>query len=468
MSFLDAEAQNAGTYTNPSQVRYSSNLALGTPGRQSVKRMRAIGEFQPTNSKVITLNLTTNSFLSPQESYLSFKVTNQGAAGIMMQGSAYSMFEAYYLRTPGGQIINGFDEFGKMMSVISDYTIPLTWRQSVLGSVSGYGSKAYVSGLSATGDAHVRTFDLKDGVAFEIPAGGHAVFCLALPGLLGVSRYLPLKFVSSPGLELQLTLAPFKNAVTSDAAVDYKVDSVAYVATLIDFDSAFEQSFLPILQQGVKIHSTTFNNHTRTVGTEDYDLVIPERAKSIKSIFVIQQPVANLNSNDTTMNRTDARERDGMTSYQFQVGNTWLNAQEISTLGHAPEALVEVLKAWGKTLHSTNDGGNIISWDNYAIDEAYRAAVGGDTAADLATYVADILDYDPIPKRCGKWCIGVDMETYTRASPQLESGINTADQALEIVCKVKRLGNRDQRVMAICLIDTIVQFNIDGTVQVMY
>jgi hypothetical protein len=470
MSFQEANESLDG-YVTPANLKYSNVLPVGVPSSTSIRR------FNPNNGASFRYDQTgtiripiaaSGQFLSPQESNVQFSVTNNGTADLELQSSAYSFFERYRLAGPLDNDIDRINEFAPLMSMISDAQLSKSYRNTTGAITMGYSAEGYVGSdplKAEPADYRTAVQPVYDGLTKRIEPGATEVFTMPLLGLLGVSKYIPLSHIAAPGLTIELTLAKFNDACVSTAACNFTISEVNYVATMITFDPRFLSRFDQVLAAGpIEIHAPTWHHFPSTQATASYVMDVPERSNSIKSMFAIQRDTALIHSANTTFNRIDARSSSGMTSYQWRVGSEQYPQRPVkcNDLGRV-DPFVEAHKAFGMSLHSIENAGSNI--DTYGWENDGYLPPQAPTGTNTAGYDANPGLSRAEGKTCGKYFIGIDLESYSGSN--LESGLNNKNNALPISLDVTRNGTGAAvRVDVYTHVDSIVRLRLDGMIEV--
>ncbi|WP_341247204.1 hypothetical protein [Nereida ignava] len=117
-----------------------------------------------------------------------------------------------------------------------------------------------------------------------------------MSGLLSQPKYLPL-LATKGGIQIELTLedpsvflTKANSSETTATTDSYELKNVEYVAELIDFGPDFNARFMQMLMStgGVLLSGSTYRNHTGTfTDSQNQNISISERSRSIKSIFTI-------------------------------------------------------------------------------------------------------------------------------------------------------------------------------------
>jgi len=222
-------------------------------------------------------------------------------------------------------------------------------------------------------------------------------------GLLRNQRYIPLLALKGAGLTLELTIANCSNFIVSNAVCKATLSDVEYVASTIDFDEVFTQTFRGMIAANtmIQMHGVSYNSFVWSYSAAG-TVVIPIalRARSLKGIMCGMRKQSQINDIDSfSLSR---RYNAGLEQYVFSVGSIRLPQAPVkiaSANGHQgmTEAYCEILKMFG-SFTDLHTGGRVSL-------EAY---------------------YD------SGFAIGVDTETYSQDTSILESGLDTSSQSLPV------------------------------------
>ncbi len=210
-------------------------------------------------------------------------------------------------------------------------------------------------------------------------------------GLMLQGKLLPVKYMASQ-LSLQLRLATsaeviywqqgfaYQDEVFQDnfasTAPTYEVTNVCLIPELLEFDSSYDQTFLEGLQQGVPLLFSSFNSYQfSSPGSTVTTLAIPERNRSIKSVFTVQKRVTSKPTTDSgatfyttaSVNNIITKNPDGtaggdndlrdvgstLQEYQYRIGGRYFPASPVqcsqavgsNTSNGGAEAYIELAKA---------------------------------------------------------------------------------------------------------------------------
>lgn len=191
-------------------------------------------------------------------------------------------------------------------------------------------------------------------------------------GLFQQEKLIPLKWMASQ-LTVELTLADAAScmflrtdasntlSVTHGALPTYSVSNVNLIPEILEFDASYDAMFLKGLREGgVPIKFATWHTFVQNVGDQNsVNFIIPEKSRSIKSVFTIQRRGQDIMTADsgaaffssgTTM---AVSAQSTLQSFQYRIGGRYFPAAPVqcsltpsSTHSNGgSEALVELQKA---------------------------------------------------------------------------------------------------------------------------
>lgn len=169
-------------------------------------------------------------------------------------------------------------------------------------------------------------------------------------GLFNQEKLIPLKWMASQ-LTLELTLAPPASCLfqmmsygqTQTTTPTYSVSNVNFIPEILEFDASYDAMFLKGLREGgVPIKFSTWHTYTYSIGgLNTVNFIIPEKSRSIKSIFVLQRRGTDTISTDsgasffcsgTSMTVADgsgAINGGSLQTYQFRIGGRYFPAAPV-------------------------------------------------------------------------------------------------------------------------------------------
>lgn len=255
---------------------------------------------------------------------------------------------------PNGNILSGNTNGTTGATVTSIQKIVETSDQigqigGPLTSGAGIAATTFTDGASAT---YTKTFAIN-----------------LLSGLLTCKKLIPLKWMASQ-LVIELTLQDVSQIFISDLVQGagptpllptYSLDTVNFIAEMLEFDSTYDLAFFQGLSQdaGVPIKFTSWHYHQFSLTSSQAIYQVHERSRSVKSAYaIIRQSAPSLvvdsdiffhNLNDdvaTTPGKIAARTTTCPVSlFQWRIGGQYYPAQPVICTYGAPEAYVELMKA---------------------------------------------------------------------------------------------------------------------------
>jgi hypothetical protein len=343
-------------------------------------------------------------------------------------------------------------------------------------------SRGILNGVLITGDGAGNGIEPVDNSltnthrAVRLNTGQELTMCIPLvSGFLNMDKYIPLVMMNA-GFTIELTLCDANRiGITQDESLasggnnvdDFKnstweVNSVKYVAHLIDLDRSFYDRLRMVMESSggvLQLAGQSYRHFSGNLGSQESSstITLPARVKSVKSIFgsfIDAAQVGSKNNYDTSVFQTG-----GISSFRFEIGSVrypqtnvdcgdYLSATKRNPLsGTQREAELE--KAFGKI-------------GDYQHQKAYNSVntCNVDTERDGTDFNKSTLS---------SFFIGYDFEAFQRVA--LEAGINTADRSLPINCIIERDGTANATLMRgdfFILVDAIFFINLDGTASVSY
>ena len=384
------------------------NARYGYPG-QALPAVKTTPRISPKNGadfspgNVIRLEFPAQGYLNPRNTTLSFDVvmnyTSVGTvadAFIRFQNNIQTLFQRVrlmYGSTPLEDII----DYNVITRCLTEWTASAGSDQLSINDGIGYTH----SGPVGSGSTHAVPLNTRSGiiqgVSFVADAANAVNFGVvpnqagttsggtgSLPvrrytvqlnlGLLNQDKLIPIKFMASQ-LAIEITLAPaesclftFQQGVEPTAAITngystgtYEVRNVTLVPEILEFDAAYDAIFLKGLKEGgVPIKFQTW--HTFNFGLQaqtSVNVQIQERARSVKSIFVVQRSAPDTFRTDAGATFYHTNTSGTLQQYQFRIGGRYYPAAPVqcanttssSTSNGASEAYAEL----GKALHTLGD-----------------------------------------------------------------------------------------------------------------
>ena len=426
----------------PSSVDFSRLLPLG------VKAVSKSRKFAPNNgasfsatNNVIRIPLNTNSFIDPRQSYLTFdiKVTGSEAGATKYtacDGSAHALISQLRIEGSEGTELERCSNYNVVYHAMRDLQCGDDHRMTLQNCME----------LAPTG-GDLQSVKLVDNATQNV----RGVSLKLMSGLLNSDKYIPAGFVSGGGLVIELTLETDKNALFTNGTgtPTYELSNVNYIAQCVEMSEDFNQNFRAMLKEqggiqwsGQNFYTHSYNFSSSTSGTAN--VPVTGRYKSLKAMFHVLRQSENLNK--STEYSVSRRSSNNAESIQWHIGANVYPSQPVQGTATNPSQFVAELVKAVSSLGDVRMGSQL----NIA------------NFTEVATVVATVVN--------GKAVYGIDLESYAHSSDILESGINTADLALNMNVEFKfgasALNAKDVTVTSACLVDSIYTLDSQGILTV--
>lgn len=305
------------------QYRNVAPFGLRAISRQIKFYPTQSGSYSYTGQNTIQIPIVgSTGFLDAQNSFVHFRVRNtsrqgtaagvdQGPAAVVIDQSAYSLFNRYRVIGSMGDEVERIDRFNKLMSVLTDYNMTPAHRATMASQVQGTNST--LVGLQGNNTA---VAPANAGIAIE--PDGTIEICLPIAtGLFAQDKYIPLGLVRGAGLRLEflledpeLCLMQIVNTVdaasVSTGAANlayraaansyplsngYTIDQVYYTGRVIEFEGIninerlvadMQATGRPLIMRGV---SFDYASTSAAPGGGDDQHLFNLRARSVKAIM---------------------------------------------------------------------------------------------------------------------------------------------------------------------------------------
>lgn len=183
-------------------------------------------------------------------------------------------------------------------------------------------------------------------------------------GLFTQGKLIPTKFMASQ-LAIEISLEnpdaciftqPGGVTISTSVAPTYQVTNVNLVPEILEFDASYDAMFLQGLRDGgVPIKFSSWHTFIFTTGgAANVSLLVQERSRSVKALFVVQRraPVSRYSDSHAFI-MDSAAASSTLQTYQFRIGGRYFPAAPVqvsTTIGSAEcnggaEAYVELEKA---------------------------------------------------------------------------------------------------------------------------
>lgn len=182
-------------------------------------------------------------------------------------------------------------------------------------------------------------------------------------GLFNQEKLIPTKFMASQ-LAIEITLANaaeciFIQPLSTVTSASYQITNVNLIPEILEFDASYDEMFLKgLMDRGVPIKFSTWNNYKFGVSGSTANLQIQERSRSVKSIFAMQRRDPPTFTTDTGASffNSATQVANGLISlqeYQYRIGGRYFPAapvQNATTVGGntsngGAESWIELQKA---------------------------------------------------------------------------------------------------------------------------
>lgn len=182
-------------------------------------------------------------------------------------------------------------------------------------------------------------------------------------GLFNQPKLIPTKFMASQ-LAIEITLANAAECIfvqpgSTVTSPSYQITNVNLIPEILEFDASYDEMFLKgLMDRGVPIKFSTWNNYKFGVSGGTANLQIQERSRSVKGIFALQRrdPVTFTSDSGASFFNTAANVTTGNVSlqeYQYRIGGRYFPAapvQNATTVGGSvsnggAESWIELQKA---------------------------------------------------------------------------------------------------------------------------
>ncbi len=422
----------------PSSMDYTKILPIAAGNPRAMRRT-----FQPVNgtsftatgNNIIRIELAANQFWDAKHSYLRMKITMVNAAGDdvgLDKGGLHSLIRRLRVEQ-AGSVLMDVNRYDRLLSAI---LLPCQSNLSVQGDRSitegqryaNTGTQGNLNQVLAAPTGAVMASQHNTGTQID-NAGSFILSAPLVGGLFSQDKLVPLQLLSSSPLTIEIEISPPEEigiVAAGGAFVNYTVDDVAYVASLVDVAPEVDQQIRMVQELSgghIVLNSTDYTHFTGNVGANAQGQVsinVPARRKSIKSLLFVGASTtfgAAAPTNRTSLYNQSFGGNFNLTDYQVKIGSIMHPAMpikcdfgvggDINTRG---EALMELTKCF-------------MPVDN----------VIGLGELNTLTYASTNCNVASMPVASGqaRYCpLGVDMEAFQRTA--IESGVNTSDRSTPI------------------------------------
>lgn len=195
-------------------------------------------------------------------------------------------------------------------------------------------------------------------------------------GIFVQGKLIPAKWMS--GFNIYFSCASEVSCIYAQAhgasgtTPTYRLSNVVLLLDVLEFDASFDAVFLQGLQtSGVPLKWSSFHSYTYSIsGQQNINISIPEKSRSIKSVFAVQRRAPeNLYTDSHAGVFTSSAGT--LTSFQWKAGNRMYPSQPIpcsitvssSISNGAAEAFSELQKALNiQNQYSLETAVNVLRW----------------------------------------------------------------------------------------------------------
>ncbi len=451
----------------PKSVRYSDVLPMALPSSSNRRIFLPTtgAEYAPDGNNIVRIDLASDSFLNPQNTYLQYDLENADATAsskLTQDPSPMAPFARQRIESAGVVLEDTF-QIGRLYSLLQNNQVSTSNLMSE-GSILGNYNEDFVTSAPAGTDLTVRANPkfMPSGNAIQrIDSGESKTICVPIvSALFSQQKLIPL-FLLNGGLTLELTLnnAQSVGVASTDDGADppvftfvapqWKVKNVRVVSEMVEMSNDFYDALRSemMLTGSISIHGHGYRHYSNTIagGDSNPTLNIPARMKSIKSIL----STFHAQENDTTNSQysTSVFGRENITDYQYRIGsvNHPATAVQVATNKLAP-AFAELQKCFGK--FATIDVGSNCNQHTYRSNET---DAGGSNEPLRDNHIST-------------FAIGVSLDSF--ANEALESGVDTATFSLPVTLSLTRTGG-DQAYAVVndnyVMYDLFIYINADGS-----
>lgn len=399
----------------PSECMYQLPASL-PPAKNIEIRNQPINGSSFSSGNVIQVDLNAGNrsmYLDCTTSYIRYKITYSITSGSTVGtdysaliGSAYSPFlrqEVY----SGSTLLESINEIGVLVNMMGNMTLNDSDKRG-LSPAFGYSDLTTAAYYSSSNMGHqINKNSTNQALIFE--------YAIPVFGILGnnTDKFFPC---AVNALRLELTcdsVGNFTKRVAGGAfpLLSYTISEFEFVGNYVAFESEPAQQILAQAQNG-KLHIRTSSYRQvggvlqASSGTGSYDILVPIRVSSLKSMFISCSPSNAMEGKFAGVNPN----LDQGTC--LIVSGTNIPSRCLNPSGHPSDAFLSLQKSIGALSFSVFNG--CISRDAwmrtstaYQQNQAYNA-----TANDLTGYTSPNMHYT-----------AVDTEIVSRKN-NLLSGIN--------------------------------------------
>jgi hypothetical protein len=356
-------------------VPWNAQYEFPSYGNKAVKITPRISPKNGPNhfpASTIRLDFPAQGYVNPANTTLAFDVVLSGhsdfstaatgAWATWMQNNITSVFKKMRLLY-GSVPIETLNECGYLVRQLTEVTcsnahaldqssihegiahnlITPASTGDITGSlVKNYQARALAHGVAKTdnttvaGVAYPNTYT---AVAGKVSAIRRYQITLPL-GLFNQGKLIPTKWMASQ-VAIEMELAPIAECVMGNSFVlqggtpvvgtpAYYLTNVVMVPEILEFDSSYDKMFLEGLQTGgIPIQLSTFNFNSAPVNGSIIQMIIPEKSRSLKNLFVYCRQTTASIQNDYGASFGSIGPSAALEYYQVRVGGRYYPASPV-------------------------------------------------------------------------------------------------------------------------------------------
>lgn len=178
-------------------------------------------------------------------------------------------------------------------------------------------------------------------------------------GLFTQEKLIPLKWMASQ-LSVELTLAPSASCIIERqppliagalptggpqawaGTSNYSLSNVSMIPEILEFDASYDAMFLKGLREGgVPIKFSSWHTYTYPVGGQNLvNFIIPEKSRSVKSIFTLQRRGTDIIGSDSgTSFFATGSTTNVLQNYQYRIGGRYFPASPVQCSSTASSSI---------------------------------------------------------------------------------------------------------------------------------
>lgn len=257
-----------------------------------------------SGSKLIRISLQGQNWLDPSTFRVAFDVVNDAVATAAVSGGAaatvpylrplspWGMFRRVRLLC-GSQLVEDIDQYGRVHEMMNILTA--THSRANEG-VEGFGFNWEEHSTAAAKQLYQ---GISPGLAPEGKVGDNrqTVMFKPLLGLLNQNKFLPLEYLQSLTIELELVDKAEDAVVATDGTIYpagsnsllWHLENVQVKSDIITLDNSVQESYHQVLMSSkeIPIHYNTLNSQFQTItGNSDPFINVSRAATRLKTVFV--------------------------------------------------------------------------------------------------------------------------------------------------------------------------------------